>query len=153
MLRQKVGELQFCAPPTPGHYSISAVRDRCAVLRVMKSGRRKDLYRLNTRPNPSGEHLDCLGAVSFEIREEKPDHTKTEKKDTKAAIDGGDNEKPRRKSRDNKKGRKAGSWTQGDPVVSGRSPPRIELPEIKGVSRHSWSESSLSGAPHSTADL
>ena len=67
MLRQKVGELQFCAPAKPGAYTISAVRDRCAVCRVMKSGPRKELYVLKTRPGKTGEHLQTLGSVSIQV--------------------------------------------------------------------------------------
>lgn len=68
MLRQKVGELQFCVPFKPGACSISAVRDRCAVLRVLKSGPRKDVYRLNTQPGITGEHLETLGTIGFKVR-------------------------------------------------------------------------------------
>jgi len=33
----------------------------------MKSGPRKDLYRLKTRPGMTGEHLQSLGGVPFEV--------------------------------------------------------------------------------------
>ena len=66
MLRQQSGNLQFCAPPVPGRYRISAVRDRLTVLAVLKPGPRKDLYRLKTRKSVN-EDLACLGRISFEV--------------------------------------------------------------------------------------
>ena len=61
--------MQFAAPPTPGRYTISAVRDQLIVFNVMPAGPRKDLFRLKTKPKAKKgeEDLVSLGHATLNI--------------------------------------------------------------------------------------